>query len=64
MCTQSTISVNHKSKANSDPCILEYVLLVQQLHTFWTEMSKLKQSPAEYRSLFSMPFIERNLKTR
>ena len=36
-CTQSTIRANHKSKANSHPCILKIVLFVQQL-----EMSKLK----------------------
>ena len=29
-CTQSTIRANHKSKANSHPCILKMVLFVQQ----------------------------------
>ena len=43
-----------QKKANSDPCILESVLFVQQLYTFWIEM--LKKLPSEYRFLFSTPF--------
>ena len=42
ICTQSIISANHKSKANSHHCILESVLFVKQLYLFWIEMSKLK----------------------
>ena len=65
ICTQSIISANHKSKANSHPCILESVLFVQQKYPFWIEMSKLKKLPSEYRPfVFNAFYGERKLKTQ
>ena len=61
ICTQSTISANHKNKANSHPCILESVLSVQQLYTFWIEMSKLKNHHPNAHPCFNAFYAERKL---
>ena len=64
ICTQSTIRANdHKSKANSHPCILKMVLFVQQynyklsLSHFLDRDVKVKKSSSEYRPLFLTPFM-------
>ena len=64
ICTQSTIGAIQKNKANSHPCILESVLFVQQLHTFWIEMSKLNKNHHPNGESPTAFYGERKLKTQ
>ena len=62
ICTQSTISVNHRSKAISHPHILEYVLFVRQIH-FLDRNVKVKTITSRIQILVFNAFHgERNLK--